>query len=88
MHYFDVIIIGAGPAALFAAYAFANESDLSVLVIDKGKDLPEREREMREQGNQNPEALCNLVHGFGGAGLFSDGKLCLSLKVGGHLDQL
>lgn len=63
---YDVIIIGAGPAGLFAAHELANKR-LKVLVIDKGKDVNERK---------------DVLTGVGGAGLFSDGKLNLTAVHG------
>jgi len=75
---FDVIIVGAGPAGLFAAYWLAEHSDLSVLLIDKGK--PSSKRACPIAGHDTTTECvkckpCNILSGVGGAGLFSDGKL-------------
>jgi len=70
-----VIIIGAGPAGLFAAYKLAGKCD--VLIIEKGPSIKERIK------NKS-----NLLFGEGGAGLFSDGKLNFSPEVGTNLGNL
>jgi uncharacterized FAD-dependent dehydrogenase len=71
----DVIIVGAGPAGLFAAYHLAEHSDLRVLLLERGKAPQKRRCRMaddRECRQCNP---CDVLSGVGGAGLFSDGKL-------------
>jgi uncharacterized FAD-dependent dehydrogenase len=77
----DVLIVGAGPAGLFAALGISATSNRHVTVIDQGSSITDRRQE-RAQGHRS-----NLVQGVGGAGLFSDGKLCLSLDVGGQLES-
>jgi uncharacterized protein len=75
--HFDLVIVGAGPAGLVTAAMIAITTQKRVLVIDKGDDIERREaHEPRE-----------WVEGIGGAGLYSDGKLCMSLDVGGHLRE-
>ena len=80
---YDVAIIGAGPAGLFAAYELIeNNKNLKVLLIDKGKKAQTRSCPMKETGkciNCNP---CNILCGYGGAGTFSDGKLNFIPKLG------
>ena len=72
---YDCIIVGAGPAGIFAALELITaKRGLKVLILEKGKDLPERE-------------LADLFQGWGGAGTFSDGKLNLSTGVGGFLSE-
>jgi len=65
---YDVAIIGAGSAGLFAALELTN-TDLRVVIIEGG--LPPKER-------------TSITSGVGGAGTFSDGKLNLSSKIGGN----
>lgn len=85
---YDVIIVGAGPAGIFASLELAN-AGLDVLLLDKGKDTDARicpvQRGVDHCVYCSP---CHLVSGFGGAGAFSDGKLTLSTEVGGHLKEL
>lgn len=61
---YDVVIVGAGPAGLFAAYELVN-SDLKICLIDMGKPVKLRTKK-------------DAVSGVGGAGTFSDGKLHFS----------
>lgn len=74
---YEVIIVGAGPAGIFAALTLANLGIESILLLEQGKDLSERKRADSE------DMLC----GWGGAGAFSDGKLTISPEVGGFLGE-
>ncbi len=78
---FDVIIVGGGPAGLFGAYYLAENSDLKVLVIDKGNSPLKRKCPIKENGCMKCKP-CNILCGIGGAGLFSDGKLNFIHKLG------
>ena len=85
---YDVAIIGAGPAGLFAAYELAVNSTLKIIIIDKGKDINHRKcpsiEGYRRCQKCNP---CNILCGLGGAGGLSDGKLNLKSDVGGNLEE-
>ncbi len=60
---YDVLIVGAGPAGMFAAYELINKSpNLKIALLDRGNRIEKRKKN---------EVMC----GFGGAGTFSDGKL-------------
>ena len=70
-----VIIVGAGPAGLFAALQCI-ELGLKPIIIERGKDVKQRRRDLaniNKQGLVNPES--NYCFGEGGAGTYSDGKL-------------
>ena len=83
---FDVIVVGSGPAGIFAALELTQASGLSVLMLEKGKDLGGRICPSRNTGKPCISCTpCNLVCGLGGAGAFSDGKLTLTPEVGGWL---
>jgi len=89
MDKYDIIIVGAGPAGIFAALEVLKRSpDLKILLIEKGKDIDKRQCPMDARGApclSCPE--CDLVSGWGGAGAFSDGKLNLSPEIGGFLSR-
>ena len=69
------VIIGAGPAGLFAAYLLA-EQGYDPIVLERGQPVRQRVCDVQEfdaGGPLNPES--NYLFGEGGAGTFSDGKL-------------
>ncbi|MFZ0442056.1 MAG: NAD(P)/FAD-dependent oxidoreductase [Methanobacterium sp.] len=81
----DVLIIGAGPAGLFAANELAEK--LNVVVVDKGRDLNERRCTALLNGSCKRCLPCNITGGLGGAGGLSDGKLNLRPDIGGNLEE-
>ncbi|SHO50213.1 NAD(P)/FAD-dependent oxidoreductase [Desulfopila aestuarii] len=78
---YDVIIVGGGPAGLFAAYYLAEHSPLKILLIEKGKAPLKRQCPIKDHGCIKCRP-CNILCGIGGAGLFSDGKLNFIHKLG------
>ena len=81
---YDVVIIGAGPAGLFAAYELiTNKKDLKIAILDRGSCVKNRVCPMNK--NKIPCQNCNpcaILSGYGGAGTFSDGKLNFIPKLG------
>ncbi len=87
MERYDCVIVGAGPAGIFCALELVRSGrDISILMLEKGRDLEDRVCPSREKRAPcfgcKP---CAIVSGWGGAGAFSDGKLALSTEVGGML---
>lgn len=82
---YDVLIIGAGPAGIFAANELAD--DLNVVVIDKGRSLDNRICNALSNGKCIKCYPCNITGGLGGAGGLSDGKLNLRPDIGGNLEE-
>lgn len=87
---YDVIIIGTGPAGIFAALELTNscKGSLKIAMFEKGVALHQRTCPLQNGAAHctqcNP---CSVISGWGGAGAFSDGKLTLSPDVGGMLDR-
>lgn len=74
------IVVGAGPAGLFAALALA-EAGFRVTLLERGKPVETRMRDigrLRSRGELNPES--NICFGEGGAGTYTDGKLYTRIK--------
>lgn len=70
-----VVVVGAGPAGLFAAWHLA-ERGAEVVLLERGKPVETRARDFgrfRSKGELDPES--NICFGEGGAGTYSDGKL-------------
>lgn len=83
----DVLIIGAGPAGLFAAHELSEKSNLSVQIIDKGKDIDKRACPAIRTGECVRCKPCDVMCGVGGAGGMSDGTLNLRHDIGGDLTE-
>ena len=85
---YDVIIIGAGPAGIFAAREISLQSSLHVLLLEKGREVSKRKCPSNN-GSENCQdcRVCSIMCGWGGAGAFSDGKLTLTTHFGGWLDD-
>lgn len=85
---YDVIIIGAGPGGIFAAYELIRlNPGLKVAVFEAGHELSKRKCPI--DGDKIKTCIgcktCSIMSGFGGAGAFSDGKYNITNDFGGTL---
>ena len=84
----SVVIIGAGPAGLFAALTLL-EHGIKPIIYERGKEVSKRKKDIallnRNEG-LNPES--NYCFGEGGAGTFSDGKLFSRSKKRGNMQRV
>ena len=87
---YDVAIVGAGPAGIFAAYELAEKKPgLSIVVLESGNDIHHRccpisAGKVKSCIGCKP---CSIMRGFGGAGAFSDGKYNFTTQFGGWLGE-
>lgn len=83
-----VIIVGAGPAGLFAALRLI-EKGIQPILLERGKDVRARRRDLAQlnkEGIVNPES--NYCFGEGGAGTYSDGKLYTRSTKRGDINRI
>jgi uncharacterized FAD-dependent dehydrogenase len=83
-----VIIVGAGPAGLFAALQCI-ENGMKPVILERGKDVKQRRRDLaliNKQGIVNTES--NYCYGEGGAGTYSDGKLYTRSNKRGDINKV
>jgi len=84
----EVIIIGAGPAGLFAALKLI-EKGLRPIVLERGKNVRERRRDLAAiTKNHEVNEDSNYCFGEGGAGTYSDGKLYTRSKKRGDVNRI
>ena len=88
MERYDVIIIGAGPGGIFAAYELMKKAPgMRVAVFESGNPLEKRKCPI--DGKKVKSCIgcktCAIMSGFGGAGAFSDGKYNITNDFGGTL---
>ncbi|WP_442594207.1 NAD(P)/FAD-dependent oxidoreductase [Neobacillus sp. D3-1R] len=95
---YDVIVVGAGPAGIFACYELTLKMpQAKVLLIDKGHDIYKRNCPILQKKIEKcPPAAgrkeyagclpaCSITNGFGGAGAYSDGKFNITSEFGGWM---
>jgi len=100
MSKYDVIVVGAGPAGIFACYELTRKAPhWKVLLVDKGHDIYRRRCPILEEKiTLCPPAAgrkefagclpaCSITAGFGGAGAYSDGKFNITTEFGGWLSD-
>lgn len=84
----QAIVVGAGPAGLFAALRLI-ELGIRPIILERGKDVDSRRKDMARISRENivdPDS--NYCFGEGGAGAYSDGKLYTRSKKRGSVDKI
>ena len=93
---YDVILVGAGPCGIYAAYELMTKSpNLKVLLVDQGLNIYQRKCPILEhklekcpinkEGVSGCSPACSMTAGFGGAGAYSDGKFNITSEFGGWM---
>ena len=93
---YDVILVGAGPCGIYAAYELMTKApNLKVLLIDQGLNIYQRKCPILEhklekcpinkEGVSGCNPACSMTAGFGGAGAYSDGKFNITSEFGGWM---
>ena len=84
----QAIIVGAGPAGLFAALRLI-ELGIKPIILERGKDVQERRRDLANINKKNiVNENSNYCFGEGGAGTYSDGKLYTRSKKRGDIKRI
>lgn len=82
----DTVIVGSGPAGIFAALELVRAGRTRVAIVEQGHAIEQRACPgMQTHCVSCP--VCDVTRGWGGAGAFSDGKLTLTPDVGGWLAE-
>ncbi len=91
----DVIVVGAGPAGIFACYELVKKyPGKKIMLLEKGNSIYERRCPIMEgkiklcpkfESKSGCLPACSITAGFGGAGAFSDGKFNITTEFGGWL---
>ncbi len=87
---YDVVIIGAGLAGIFAGYELTeNHPDLSVAIIEQGDPISARSCPIIQKKTVSCVSCktCAIMRGIGGAGALSDGKINFTTQFGGWLND-
>jgi len=79
------LILGSGPAGMFAADALLQAGVTDIVLLERGRSMPKR---TCPPGPACDCRTCDVLEGEGGAGSFSDGKITLSAVRGTHAQQL
>ena len=84
----SAIIVGAGPAGLFAALEMI-ERGVRPIMLERGKDVDSRRKDLAKIAREDKiDAESNYAFGEGGAGTFSDGKLFTRSKKRGNINKI
>ena len=87
---FDIIIVGAGPGGIYAAYELGKlRPDLQIAIFESGNELDKRHCPIDGVNVKSCIGCksCSIMSGFGGAGAFSDGKYNITNDFGGTLHE-